>query len=281
MASSIPVSTSHEAAQKVADHRNSPLLVLFWPDTRDIQEEDVRDIRKFIRKNGLSRRRKIEALDVLLETTGGSGDSSYLIGQMFHDYAEKIDVLVPNKAYSAGTVLCLAGTKIIMGEDATLSPIDSNWDNEEGGKTTVATVHLLTDLAERMEDKEGKASVIKSTLGRMDPAIIADMHRETRLLEQHARKLLSQHMLQGADDDMIDEVVSRLTTETPSHESVIDYHLAKEFQLKVKRMDEDTSDLTKNLCRRMEWEILVGERSDNRTGESLYMIYTVPEGYHE
>ena len=229
----------------------------------------------------LSRNNRLKTLDVLIETTGGSGDESYLIGQMIHDYAEQINVLVPNKAYSAGTVLCLAATKILLGEDATLSPIDSNLEDEGGNKTTTATVHLLTDLAASMPDENSRAAVIESTIGRMDPSEIADMHRETRLMEQHARKLLSQYMLHDADEETIKDVVANLTTETPSHESVIDYHLARDFRLKVKRMSEQTSDLTRDVCRRIECELLTGERKDSRTGDCLYISYRAPEVFAE
>ena len=89
-----------EQARAISAHRGRSLLVLYWPDDGEVQENDVRDLRKFLKAQGLSRDTVLPRLDVLIETIGGESDPPYLIGQMLHDYADKISFLVPNKALS-------------------------------------------------------------------------------------------------------------------------------------------------------------------------------------
>lgn len=45
-------------------------------------------------------------------------------------YCDELQVIIPHKAHSAGTIISLVANEIIMIKQATLSPIDSsiNWN---------------------------------------------------------------------------------------------------------------------------------------------------------
>jgi len=159
-------------------------------------------------------------LDVLIETIGGESDPPYLIGQMLHDYADKISFLVPNKALSAGTEICLAGHQVIMGEDATLSPIDTQFRDDEGRWWSETAIEHFRELADGAEGEDTRTAIIASTIGSIAPETIAKAYRESRVAAQHAEQLLNQHMLKDASPDQIKEVLDRLTKTAPSHECV-------------------------------------------------------------
>ena len=270
---STPNHEPQEQAQAIAAHRGRSLLVLYWPDDGEVQEDDVRDLRKFLKAQGLTRDTMLPRLDVLIETIGGESDPPYLIGQMLHDYADKISFLVPNKALSAGTEICLAGHQIIMGEDATLSPIDTQIRDDEGRWWSETAIEHFRELADGAEGEDTRTAIIESTIGSIAPETIAKAYRESRVAAQHAEQLLNQHMLKDASPDQIQEVLDRLTKTAPSHEWAIDYHLAKQIGLKVKRMDEGLNELTKNVASQMKCEIAVGNRRDGKTGNSVYFIF--------
>lgn len=263
-------------AQVVADERGRPLLVMYWPDEGGVQRADVRELRKFLKAQGLTRQKKLEHLDVLIETQGGDAEAPYLIGQMLHDYAEQIWFLVPNKAISAGTEICLAGNHIVMGEDATLSPIDTQIHGQDGNWWSETVIEHFRELADGASTVDGSAAIIENTIGRISPDIIAQAYREGRIAAQHAEQLLNQYMLHDAAPEQIKDVLDSLTKTAPSHEWAIDYHLAKEIGLKVKRMDEELCDLTGKLTTQIKCEITIGERSDGKDGDSPYFVYTTP-----
>ena len=263
-------------AQAVANKRGRPLLVMYWSDDGGIQRNDVKDLRKFLQDQGLTRQQAMARLDVLIETNGGDPEAPYLIGQMLHDYAGKVSFLVPNKALSAGTEICLAGNRIIMGEDAALSPIDMQIKDDNDNWWSETTIEHFRELADGAQTEETRTAIIENTIGSISADIIADAYRASRVASQHAEQLLNQYMLHDASSDHIQYVLNGLTKATPSHDWVIDYHIAKEIGLKVKRMDEDLCDLTGKLVAQIKCEITIGERSDGKTGESAYFMYATP-----
>ena len=263
-------------AQAVADARGRALLVMYWPDEGGIQRADVRELRKFLKAQGLTRQEKLERLDVLIETPGGDAEAPYLIGQMLRDYADKIGFLVRNQAVSAGTEICLAGDYIVLGDDATLSPIDTQFLGPDGNWWSETVIEHFRELADGASTEECSAAIIENTIGRISPDIIAQAYRTGRIAAQHAEKLLNQYMLHDAAPEQITGVLNSLTRFAPSHEWAIDYHLAKEIGLKVKRMDEELCDLTGNLVAQIKCEITVGDRSDGKAGDSAYFMYATP-----
>ena len=263
-------------AQAVADRRQRPLLILYWPDESHVQENDVRDLRKFLRNQQLTRTRKTGLMDVLIETVGGETNVPYLIGQMIHDYAEKIAFLVPNKALSAGAEICLAGHRIIFGEDAVLSPIDTIYTDEEGKQLSETTIEHFRELADESSEDATRSAIVENTIGRIEHQLIADTYRESRVAGRHAQKLLQQYMLKDSSEETITSVLEQLTTQAPSHDWRIDYHIAKEIGLKAERMDEETSDTTKDLAKQIMCEIVTGDRNDGKTGNAAYFLYVTP-----
>ena len=268
-----------EQALAIVVHRGRPLLVLYWPDEGDIQEHDVGDLRRFLKAQGLTRVRVLPRLDVLIETNGGESEPPYLVAQMLHDYSDIISFLVPNKARSAGTEICLAGHQVILGEDAILSPIDTQFTDDEERLWSETSFELLRELADRAEQGETRTAIIESTIGSVAPETIARAYRESRIAAQHAEQLLKQYMLKDASSEQVEDILERMTKTAPSHEWVIDYHLAKEIGLKVKRMGEELNGLTKTLASTLKSEIAIGNRSDGKTGNSPYFIYMdAPKG---
>jgi hypothetical protein len=70
------------------------------------------------------RRRRAEALLVVLETDGGLITVAERMARIFRHHYRRVDFLVPTFAMSAGTVLVMAGDDIYMDYASTLGPID-------------------------------------------------------------------------------------------------------------------------------------------------------------
>lgn len=75
---------------------------------------------------------KRDQLVVVLETTGGSIEVVERISDVFRHHYNSVIFVIPNFAYSAGTVLSLSGDEIYMDYYSVLGPIDPQIKNRDG-----------------------------------------------------------------------------------------------------------------------------------------------------
>jgi len=68
---------------------------------------------------------KGEALDVILETPGGSGEAAEDIVKLLRSRYKKIGIIVPGTAKSAGTIIAMAADEILMEPASSLGPFDA------------------------------------------------------------------------------------------------------------------------------------------------------------
>ena len=66
-----------------------------------------------------------DAIDIILETPGGSGEAAEDIVRLIRDKFTSMGVIVPGTAKSAGTILAMAGDEILMNDESAVGPIDA------------------------------------------------------------------------------------------------------------------------------------------------------------
>ena len=116
-------------------------------------------------------------LYILLTTTGGSAITvERYVNIIRHHYSE-VNFIVPDYAYSAGTIFCMSGDSIFMDYFSVLVPIDPQVQNKEG--KWVAALGYLDKVNEYIE----KAKL--GTLTNVEFAILKDFDlAELRSFEQ-------------------------------------------------------------------------------------------------
>jgi ClpP class serine protease len=63
-------------------------------------------------------------LTLFLHTCGGSALASWSIATLLRSFCDELEVVVPSKAQSGGTLICLGADKVVMTKQARLGPID-------------------------------------------------------------------------------------------------------------------------------------------------------------
>ena len=63
-------------------------------------------------------------IDIILETPGGIGEVVEDIVKLIRQKYEKVGIIIPGYAKSAGTIFAMAGDEILMGVGSSLGPID-------------------------------------------------------------------------------------------------------------------------------------------------------------
>ena len=113
-------------------------------------------------------------LAVLLETNGGMAETvERMVFSMRHHY-DRVSFIVPNYAYSAGTILALSGDAIWMDYFSVLGPIDPQYPSEDGGFLPgLGYLSKYQELLDRINNSENPAALqaeIAYLIKRFDPA---------------------------------------------------------------------------------------------------------------
>jgi hypothetical protein len=266
------------AAGEIVEQRGNPLLVMFFPDNLTISTRHLSLLHDQLKAMKLSRSSPLEQLDVLLHTVGGDPIASYRLAQAIRDFTKCATFLVPEYAYSGGTLICLAGDEVQLGAYAVLSPIDitvqrsrvverehePRFPSEDNRRTEVELVaidHFMKAAAQArieverefrlMEWTEAKSdaesAMLRAMVEQLGALEIAKIYREKNVTQDYARQLLKSYLLSDAESHDIERAVNRLVVDTPSHEFHMDYHLCRDIGLPVGRMTEELSDLSKDL----------------------------------
>lgn len=126
-------------------------------------------------RNGRAKRK--DRLCILLETGGGYIETVKRLVDVMRRHYKHVSFVIPDYAYSAGTVLALSGDSIYMDYYSILGPIDPQVQAEGGGTLLPGAGYLakFKELAEeisiaRMGDSKAKQAELSYLIKRFDPA---------------------------------------------------------------------------------------------------------------
>ncbi len=201
----------------------------------------------------------LDTLEVLIHSGGGHAEVAYRAMNFFRAHARRVNVIVPRRAKSAATLMCLGADEIYMGEFAELGPLDVQiTDPFERGADPFSpldefkSMEFLREYATELVDyfallviersgmslKEALHESIVAMTGlmaplysRVDPSKVGGFRRALAIGEEYAKRLLQRRGIKGAS-----EIVEKLVWGYPSHDFVIDFHEVIELGLPATRL---------------------------------------------
>lgn len=108
-------------------------------------EREVKDLIEQLAKDT----NKHDSIYVFLTTPGGSLTPVQRMVDILRHFYNEVNFIVPDYAYSAGTIWCMSGDKIYMNYYSTLGPIDPQVQNKDGN--LVAALGYLDKINEMLE----------------------------------------------------------------------------------------------------------------------------------
>ncbi|MDA8331599.1 MAG: hypothetical protein M0027_10440 [Candidatus Dormibacteraeota bacterium] len=171
---------------------------------------------------------RVERLDLLLYTRGGVTESVWPLANLLREHCAHLGILVPFRAHSAGTMLCLAADEIVMCSLGELSPIDATTGNQFNPRDpanpaqplgiSVEDVRAFFDLARDVADVKSEAGlleVFRMLASAVPPLALGNVERVYLLIRRLAFSLLELHL----DSEQVDfnSIVEGLTREFNSH----------------------------------------------------------------
>lgn len=196
---------------------------------------------------------KVDNLDVLLHTTGGSGDMAEKFVEMCRSHCRfELRVIVPNMAKSAGTLIALGADAILMGYCSELGPIDPQITIVVGDVPQMVSawtfIHARDELQRKVEQALAageNADVYLQQLATIDVVFVTHCEQLMTFAKQLVRKFVfNRYGKNDAARERADKVVSFLSNveEHISHGRLI---LARELQrhcvppLQVQELSEE------------------------------------------
>ena len=117
----------NQALAKIETVLNSDVLCYYGP-IADGNENIILQIVEELAQDP----KKKEQLAIVLTTTGGSAMAVERYVNIIRRFYDKVVFIVPDYAYSAGTIFCMSGDEIWMDFYSVLGPIDPQVRNKEG-----------------------------------------------------------------------------------------------------------------------------------------------------
>ncbi len=214
--------TRQRILQKVEQSLNRPLLTYFtsFISPVGVDDSDVDMLADILQTMDLR-----NGLAVMISSPGGDGLTAERIVNLFRTHSKTGEywAIVPGKAKSAATMICLGSSKIIMGPSAELGPIDPQLTIEEDGNRKRFSVwNLITSyesLFSKAVESNGNLQPFLQQLVRYDEREIQEYRGAMELAEDIAVRSLQSGMMKGEDKDTIKEKINIFLTpkQTKSH----------------------------------------------------------------
>ena len=144
-------------------------VIFYYGSIANSLEKPFRDFIEDLKSDTV----KHTTLCIILNTPGGSAETVEKLVKITRHHYEEVYFIVPDAAYSAGTIFCMSGDKIYMDYSSSLGPIDPQVFN---GKNWVPALGYL-DKVEEMIGKSADGTLTQAELIMLREQDIAMLRR--------------------------------------------------------------------------------------------------------
>lgn len=183
-------------------------------------------------------------VDLFVYTRGGAIDIVWPIVSLIREYAkDRFCAIIPFKAHSAGTLLCMAADNIIMGKAAEMTSVDPTTGNafnpadeiEQGKRKGISVEDLTAYFAFLRENEKVKLNepehifaAFTQLTNQLHPIALGHVQRVHTQIRFLAEKLLNSHK-EPIEEEAAKSVVKTLTEKLYSHTQAINRNDARDL----------------------------------------------------
>jgi hypothetical protein len=242
--------------QNVADERQSKVVALIL-NRQSLNEGHVLQVWSHL--SG-----KADRIHFIIHSGGGQINAAYQLVELLRRHASFVSTIVPLRAKSAATLLCLGADEIIMDELAQLGPLDTQmYEDRKGGDFRFSSALNPVKALEQLRDfsleslKITKELLVKDGVlpdeayeiatkfvgaltpplyGQLSPEKLGEYSRALAISAEYAKVILKRYSKLTATQQV--ELVKKLVYSYPSHDYAIDYREAVDLNLPVRLADD-------------------------------------------
>ena len=202
-----------------------------------------------------------KTVDLFLYRPGGDPIAGYSLVNLFREFCENFNVIIPFKAHSCATLITLGADEVIMSKMGQLSPIDPSVGHALGplvqipgqpvpkyAPVNVEDVNAFFDLAKKeakLNKEESIKKVFEILASKINPLVLGAVQRSREQIAFLTTTLMKSHT---NDKKKIKNVVDIITRERFSHSYIISRREAKKvLGLNIIEPDSELSKLIVDL----------------------------------
>jgi len=245
----MPYSERKPLYQKLAGLRGSAVLTYVTGDRPGLETVIAEDAIRLV-GDLLDNYAECKKISLVLYTRGGNTLAAWSLVNLVREFCKQLEVIVPARCYSAGTLICLGADSIAMTKQAHLGPIDPSINSPlnphiPGKPESQRAPISVEDVAGFIDMARNEAGVKTPTLSSqifmkladgVHPIALGRVQRARGQIQNLARKLLSKHM---TSEEKINKIIKVLCTDAGSHDYWIYRTEAREIGLNVETPTDD------------------------------------------
>ncbi|MCY3883375.1 MAG: serine protease [Gammaproteobacteria bacterium] len=200
----------------------------------------------------------VDRISLVLYTRGGDPLAGWSIVNLVKQFCSELEVIIPHKCHSTGTLIALGARKILMTKQATLGSIDPSVDTplnpqiegaplESRVPVSVEGIQGFITLARKelgLKGEAGLAKILMNLSKQVHPLVLGQAIRIRELIPRLARRLIVD---QVSNLDKIEELINFLTSESGSHDYTISRPEGRELGLNIESPNDTLYETIKSL----------------------------------
>lgn len=236
--------------EKIESERNSKVIAYVTGDRPGMETRIGADTPDIFLEH-LDAIGRVNKISLILYTRGGDTLAAWNIINLFREFCNELEIIIPNKCRSSGTLMALGANSIIMTKQATLGPIDPSITSAMS--PIIPGTNPPQKLSISVESVKGYFSLLKEEFGASDdaalsaayiklsenihPLVLGDVYRTQKQIQMLATKLLR---VGGTDEQKIQSIVAFLCSDSGSHDYTINRTEARSLGLNVESPSQET-----------------------------------------
>ena len=231
--------------QQIEAERNTKVLALVTGERLGLETQIATDaVVPFVAL--LDQIGPTKKLSLVLDTLGGHTSAAWRLINLIRSFCDDLEVIVPSKAMSAGTLMTLGADSIVMTKQAALGPIDPSLPNHvlapTGTTASGQTINVpvsaeavrgfIDEVKKDVTDPVALASVWNQLATQIHPLILGDIFRLGAQIRTMAKALI---VRQVGDDATQDRIIQILCSDSGSHDYTINRRQAADMGLAVEK----------------------------------------------
>jgi hypothetical protein len=174
-------------------------------------------------------------ITLALYTNGGHLETPWPLVNLIREHCDDFEVVILDKALSAGTMISLGADRIVMGRYAHLSPIDPAANINDGNNQTkhfeIEDIIGYIDFVKEkigITEQNALCEIMRDLTKEIPPTMLGSTNRTHSLVRRLAKTLLSKHKV-PVPERQSKEIVEHLTQKLFSHKHLINRNEAREI----------------------------------------------------
>jgi hypothetical protein len=238
-----PYDERQDISKAIEKQRGSRVLSLVLGDRQGMQAQIANDCVDLIGDH-LDAMFPAKKISLILYTIGGNTMSAWNVVNMLRMFSDELEMIVPSRARSAGTLMCLGADVVVMTKQATLGPIDPSLNSplnpqipgaspDARASVSVEAVRGYIEMAKQdfgIKGSREMAEILNQLSNKVHPLVLGSIFRSRSQIQVVARELLKS---QVKDTAKTKKIIDFLTSESGSHDYTINRREAKALGLNI------------------------------------------------